>query len=118
MTAKRSGAGALSERIAAEKRGTADDGYGNPVPSQFEVQFECAARLTPLKGTETVMASRLGGVQPMIIRVRHSSNTRQIQPDWQLRDVRKGTVYQIKSVANVDERREYLDILAISGVAG
>lgn len=119
MVAKRSGAGSLSERFSAERRGEVDDGYGNPVAGEFVAQFEpFAARVTPLKGTETVMASRLGGVQPMIIRVRYSSNTKQIQPDWQLRDMRKGTVYQIKSVANLDEKRQYLDFLAVAGVAG
>lgn len=118
MTAKRSGAGSLSERIAAERRGAAEDTYTNPVASAYAVQFECAARIMPLRGTETVMESRLSGVQPMIIRVRYSSNTAQIKPDWQLRDTRRGTVYQVKSIANMDEKRQYLDIMAISGVAG
>lgn len=110
------GAGELRERVAFDRRAAADDGYGNQV-SSWEEQFVVWARVQPLKGGEGVQAARLAGTQPVIIRVRQSSNTIQITSDWRARDARKGTLFNITSMANMDEKGAYLDVLATSGGA-
>lgn len=110
-------AGELRERVAFGVRQTIDDGYGNPVSGDFLEQFTTAARIQPLKGGERVMADRLSGVQPCVIRVRYSLRAMEIAPGWQARDVRKGTVFNITGAANMDEKRKYIDILATAGEA-
>lgn len=109
--------GELRERVAFDARTTVDDGYGNPVTGDFAEQFVVSARITPLKGGERVMADRLTGVQPCVIRVRYSDQAMQIAPGWQARDVRKGTVFNITGAANMDEKRKYIDVLATAGEA-
>jgi SPP1 family predicted phage head-tail adaptor len=117
-------AGKLRERVIFESR-TPDadgDGAGN-FEQGFVERFRCAAQITPLKGGEAVQASRLSGVQPCIIRVRYSSASRQVTPDWRilnarLNDTRGNPVaYNIRSGMNTDEKREYLDFMCESGVA-
>lgn len=111
--------GELRERVAFDKRGIFSDGYGNEVAGDFAEQFIVPARIWPQKGigNETLTAARMTGLQPMVIRVRVSNQTLQITNAWRARDVRRGIAYNIRSVANMDEHRAYLDILAQSGEA-
>lgn len=111
-------AGQLRERLIFDKRPIqTDDGYGN-VEGEFVEQFECWARVRPLKGGEQVLSARLTGTQPVIITVRRSSQTALIKSDWRARDARTGTVYAITSPAsNMDEKKQYLDIMATTGAA-
>jgi SPP1 family predicted phage head-tail adaptor len=107
----------LRERITFSQRGASDDGYGGQT-GEFADQFTVAARVRPLKGGEQVMASRLQGLQPVVITVRYSSQTVLIEADWQARDARTGKVYAVTAPpANTDERRKFLDILATEGAA-
>lgn len=110
-------AGELRERVAFDRRDVVDDGYGNTVSGDWREQFVVWARIRPLKGGEGVQAARLAGSQPVVIRVRLSSSTKQISADWRARDARMGTLFNITSMANMDEKGAYLDILATSGVA-
>jgi SPP1 family predicted phage head-tail adaptor len=110
-------AGELRGRIAFDRRAVVDDSYGNTVAGDWQEQFVVWARIQPLKGGEGVQAARLAGSQPVVIRVRLSSSTRQIGADWRARDARKGTLFNITSMANMDEKNAYLDVLATSGVA-
>jgi len=112
-------AGELRELVAFDSRGVVSDGYGNDVAGPWMQQFVVPARIQPMKGigSETMQAARLAGQSPAIIRVRLSSQTRQITPDWQARNVRDGTAYNIREVANLDEHGAYLDILAQAGEA-
>lgn len=111
-------AGELREKLSFEARISSDDEYGNPTAGEFTEQFEVSARIQPLKGGEGVIAARLTGVQPVIIRVRYSSDTAMIEAGWRAIDTRNNKVYAITAPPiNVDERRRYLDILATLGVA-
>jgi head-tail adaptor len=110
-------AGQLRERVAFEVRGNVDDGMGNPQSGDFAEVYRCAARIMPKMGGETVIASRLSGTQPMLITVRVCWALRNIGTDWRLRDVRSDVVYNIKSFSNPDEKKEYLEMLAVAGVA-
>lgn len=108
--------GQLRERMTfALRTAGADDGYGN-FEAAWADQFTAAARIMPLKGGEDVMANRLAGTQPVIITVRSSSDSRLIAPNWKATDARAGTVYNIRSIANMDEKNGYLDLLATAGV--
>lgn len=115
---KRSGAGALSEIVAFESRAVIDDGMGNEISGDWTERFRANARIQPIKGGESVIADRLQGTQPVVVRVRYEPQTMAVNTDWRVRDSRAGTIYQIKSSANMDEKRRYIEFLAIAGVAG
>lgn len=113
---KRAGAGALNHRVTFSKRVEQIDDYGN-AESPWVDQFTEPCRLIVRSGSEAVQASRLTGVQPYSLVVRGSSRTQAITPAWRAVNARTGTVYNIATVANPDERGAYLELLVTSGVA-
>ena len=113
---KRSGAGSLSERIGFEAEVDGDDGYGGVVVG-FAEQFVEPARLEPRVGSETVIASRLQGLQPFTMTVRSNERTRTITPTWRARNTRTGALYAIKAEVNIDERNQWIELLVVEGEA-
>lgn len=106
----------LRERIAFEQRADVSDDYGN-VKGEWLERFTLWARVMPLKGGESVVAERMQGSQPVVIRVRHSIQSARVDGGWRARDTRTGRTYNITSAANMDERREFIDMLATAGGA-
>lgn len=109
--------GRLNEKFAFDSRGPKVGGLddGN-TEDEFIERFVLSAERVFLRGTEAVMASRLESRQPVTIRVWASSISRQITTDWQMRDVRTGVVYAIRS-AVITSDRSMVEILGESGVA-
>ncbi|MEQ1956011.1 head-tail adaptor protein [Mesorhizobium sp. CN2-181] len=108
--------GELTERIAFDCRGAPvgpDDGN---TQGEFAEQFILWARVIFLRGSESVIASRLQGRQPIVITVRATARSRLINSEWQARHKRTGIVYAIKGVSLSKDRADF-DILAESGVA-
>lgn len=103
MARYRPDAGALRDRVAFDRRADLDDGMGNTVSGQFEEQFSVRAELRAMRGSEAVIAGRLEGRNTFGVYVRSSLNTRQIAADWRMRDVRRGTVYAIRTVDSVTD---------------
>ena len=97
------GAGDLRHRVAFDKRDRTNDGAGN-WQTGFSEQFTRRAAFTYAGGSEAVMAARLEGRGVMRVRVRSCQQSRTIRQDWQMRDVRDGTVYAIKEVDAVTDR--------------
>lgn len=112
---KRSGAGSLSERVTFQKREEVDDGYGNPVSGDWQDVFTEPARMQPRLGSEPVIAARLTGIQPFTLTVRSSTRARAVTPAWQVVNARSGTTYNIKAIANPDERNQWLEMLVVEG---
>lgn len=110
-----SGAGELRERVAFDQIAEADTSYGITA-GDWEEMFRVSARIKPLRGSEPIIAQRLQGVQPVVIKVRSSSNTRLVDTSWRVRNVRSGATYNIRAVTP-DERRAYIDLLCEGGVA-
>jgi head-tail adaptor len=110
------GAGYLNRQFRFEVRSSVSDGAGNTVDDWVQ-QFTVAAGRTFLRGGEAVISARLESRQPAIVRVRNSTNTRQITPDWRAVDERTGEVYNIREIPRETEDRLYLEFLAESGVA-
>jgi SPP1 family predicted phage head-tail adaptor len=114
-------AGKLTERVTLASRvtGNPDDptDYGNPVAGWEDVG-NVAAQFIYLRGGEAVIAGRLQGRQPVVIRVWATPLTRQVSSDWRVTDARRGTVYAVRSV-NPDPEgdRAWIDLLCESGVA-
>lgn len=113
-------AGDLRSRVTFAQRAATSDGYGNAL-GDWADQFTVAARIQPRLGGEAVLAARLQGTQPVTIRVRQSSQTREIDATWRAIDARKGTVFNIRSVVDpyehTAEHGRWIDILAEAGVA-
>lgn len=109
-------AGELRDRVAFEMRVPEPDGYGSTL-GPFVEQLVVAARITARFGGEQVMAARLAGRQPVTITVRQSADTRRIDETWRARNARTETMYAIRSIADPDGRREWLDILCETGTA-
>jgi head-tail adaptor len=107
-------AGRLNNRVAFDVRSTATDVYGN-VLGDWDEQFVVSARVQHLRGGETVMASRLEGRQPVVITVRRSPVTGEIETSWRARDARSGDVFNIRSISPTEDRA-WLDILCDKGV--
>lgn len=120
------GAGQLRERVTFQRRDRTPDGYGNEVAGGWTDQFTVYARLMPRLGGEEVIAARMTGVQPYILTVRSSSLTRGVSPDWRAYDARRGIgengeparLFEILSIANVDEKNAYIDFLVREGLPG
>jgi head-tail adaptor len=113
------GAGDLRDRLIFQRRGQGDDGLGGTGAfGPWEDQFTVWAALLPLRGSEAVMGSRLAGRQPYIISVRQSSQTRQINTDWQIVDARNANrVFAVSAPpTDPDGQRAWLEILATEGV--
>lgn len=117
MAAKRTTVGQLRERVAFLEPDEIDDGYGGKTQGYVE-RFQDAARLEPRMGSETVIASRLQGIQPYTLTVRSSAATRGVTPAWRVRNVRSGREYNIKTVVNIDERNAMIEMLVVGGEAG
>jgi hypothetical protein len=110
------GAGKLVELMAFDERQPLDDGYGNTVAGPWVERFQCRAAFIHLKGgNETVMQARLESHPSIIVRVRKSSASSVVRENWQARDVRRGTIYNVRSIVN-DNSRAVLDILCEANV--
>lgn len=103
--------GEMRTLVSIEHQGPpGEDQYGGQIPGEW-IGDQCWARVQNLKGSETVIASRMGGVQPVVITVRWTPDIAAMTTAWQVRNVELGRAYDIKSVAT-DERREFIEILA------
>jgi len=105
----------LQDRFAFDAPTSTPNGQGGTI-SGWAVQHECWAGVTYLRGTEPVIAARLVGVQPVVIRIRNCAAAREIGNDWRARDLRTGTEYAVKGNPVPTDDRAFLDIMATSGV--
>jgi len=113
---RRTRAGQLHERVEFQKRAYVDDGYGNEQAS-FEAVFETRAAYNLMRGSESVIASRLTGVQPMTVTIRSTINARSVQPDWRMVDQNTGKLYAITAVMQDFDNKSWLDLIVTEGVA-
>lgn len=108
-------AGRLDRRLQFQRRQDKENGAGGFV-DEWVAQFECAAGRKWLRGGETVIAARLESRQPVILTIRNSAATRQINNDWRAVDLRDGRIYNIRENPKESDDRATLEFLAESGV--
>lgn len=111
------GAGRLYYHVAFDVRETVDDGYGNPVAGDWQEQFQRRAEFRTLPGSETVLAARLEGRQPMQVNIRIDDQVARVGNDWQMRDVRNGLAYNIRDIRRDTTNRAMMVFLVEGGVA-
>lgn len=109
------GAGQLFDIVAFDSLSQVPDGYGN-LEQTFVEQFQLHAGFTWLRGGEAVQASRLGGQQPAVVRVRVCADSERIGADWRMRDVRTGAHYSIRGITRSADRG-WFDVLVTAGDA-
>ncbi|CAN7313765.1 head-tail adaptor protein [Rhizobium rhizogenes] len=110
------GAGDLREVIEMQTRELIDDGAGNEQAGPWETQWSAPGRIQILRGSETVMAGRLGGTQTVAITMRWQPEVATLTSAWRAVNGRTGTIYNIRSV-EPDERLAFVNILTETGVA-
>lgn len=94
-----------------------DDGHGNEIGG-WVTRFESTAELLPLKGSEPVIAARLTGTQPYIVRIPSCSAAREVTTAWRAVDKRDPRrIFNITSVADMDQKNRTIDIMATQGEA-
>lgn len=112
------GAGKLREKLLFQRRAIVDDGFGNEQSGDFATVFTAAAELIPLKGGEPVLAARLSGVQPFIIKIRGCNDARAVTPAWRAVDARNpARLFNITAAVDPDNKNAWIDIMATQGVA-
>lgn len=110
------GAGSLNGRVTFSRFVSVEDEYGGHA-GVWQDQFTAAASITWSRGGETVLAGRLQGKQPAILRIRTSAAARGITPDWRVRDARSGEAYNIREKPREErDSRGYLEMLVEAGV--
>lgn len=110
--------GHMRERVHCQSKGPAADEFGNPVPtgSAWATQFTVWAGLRPRNGGEAVIAGRLQGVQPYVVTMRSSAQTRQISSGWRLIDANDASrVFNVRTAADPDGKRQWLELLVEEG---
>lgn len=113
-------AGDLKWRVRFDKQTDTPNPYGGTVAEGWAEQFTRSAEIIALSGGEGVQAERLTGTQPYRLRVRYDSLTKTIEPSWRAVELLNGVPQRylaIKTVEDMDRSRQWLTLLAVSGVA-
>lgn len=110
------GAGDLREVINMQTREIIDDGYGNEITGDWATVWSAPGRIQILRGSETVMAGRLVGVQTISITMRWQAAFATMDAGWRAVNCRTGEAYNIRSI-EPDERKSFVNILVEKGVA-
>lgn len=111
--------GELRERVSFFAPVDGVDGSGNTISSFNDfADFVRWASVVPRLGGETVLAGRLAGRNLVNLTVRQSgSTTNRVTTDWQARNEKTGTVYNIRSIIDPDQSRVWWEMLCEIGVA-
>lgn len=107
--------GAMVELVAFDEPTESPNGQGGTIGGWIE-RYAARATYRYLRGGETVMQARLAGQQTIVVKIRSAAAARDITPEWRMRDVRRNTEYNIRSIAPSDDRL-YLELTCQSGVA-
>lgn len=113
-----SAAGRLNRSITVERRGAADDGYGNTVSDTWTAVISAEpAEIRPARGGEAVEASKIEARGLVDVLVRQSSRTLQILTSDRIKDARGSEVWNVRYIENRDMRGKFLTLVCESGVA-
>ena len=116
MARKPRDAGGLHDLYGFESREPTPDGYGNDISGPWAERFTQHAETIFLRGNETVLADRLEGRQPVMLRIRNSAQARAINTDWRAHDKRADSYFNIRALS-VTPDRAFIEVLAEAGVA-
>jgi head-tail adaptor len=108
----------LRNKLNFQRRETIDDGAGNEQSGDFATMFSAEAELIPLKGGEPVLAARLTGTQPYIIRIRSCTTAREVDTSWRIIDARNpARIFNITAAVDPSNKNAWIELMATQGVA-
>lgn len=93
----------LQESVAFDSPIGAADSFGGTSVSWSEAHA-CRAHFIHQRGDEAVQAARLAGRQVFKVKIRSCAAARAITTDYRMRDVRRGTVYNVKDPDAITDR--------------
>lgn len=108
------GAGALRQRVTFQTETEMPDGGGGYERGWSDV-ITVWGSLQPERGRERLQADRLQASLGGVLRVRSSTETRAITEAHRV--LIDGVPYQIRSIANPDQKNRYLEMTVERGVA-
>jgi len=97
------GAGAMTERVAFDQPSGGTDAFGGTTEAWTETHV-CNAQWLYGKGDESVQAAREAGRKGYKLKVRSSTKTRAVNEDYRLRDLRRGTAWNIREVDAITDK--------------
>lgn len=106
--------GRMRKRATFQSQQMVNDGFGNYVGSWID-RCERWCNVAYLRGSETVMASRLEGRQPVILTFRQDTQTAKIIPEWRV--LIDGTEYNIREPLRPSDDGLRFELLCEGGVA-
>ncbi|ETX26565.1 head-tail adaptor protein [Roseivivax isoporae] len=108
----------LIERVAFDRPTETQDGYGGTETgwSEAPASYETRAQFIYQRGSEAVEAARLTGRSIYKVRIRSSVAAREITAAWRMRDLRRGTIYNIREIDTITDR-QWVYVTVESGVA-
>lgn len=101
-------------RLTFQRPQYISDGYGN-TRGDFEDIFEARGSIRAKFGGEEVTAARLAGVQPITVSIRSTPMSRLVDESWRIYDKTESAIYNIRSIANPDQRNRMLEMLCHRG---
>lgn len=109
-------AGAMRDRLRAERKESVEDGFGGVKEGEWTaITLPFSARAIAAKGGEEVRAQRLSGISPFNISFRVSSETKKITTGDRLVDTATGVIYNIKWIGSLDGKDRFYECLAETG---
>ena len=96
-------AGALTERVAFDAPSGSTDAFGGTSEAWTDGD-PVAAQWIYGKGDESVQAARQAGRKAYKIKVRSSAATRAVTEDYRMRDVRRGTTWNVVEIDTITDR--------------
>lgn len=109
------GAGQMKDLVAFEEPTEETGAYGIKAGPWLE-RFRRLASVEAMRGNEPVIAQRLIGVNPIMVTVRSSTQTRTVTSAWRVHHIITGARYNIRSVVPQPDR-EWIGLVCESGVA-
>lgn len=101
------GAGDFKERVRIERRALVD----GERTGAWETYGTERAAYTWARGSETVMAQRVQGIQPLIITLRSNASTRAISNTFRVVDARTGAIYGVEAVSPSKDGPQFVDLV-------
>lgn len=108
-------ASTLRFRIAFDQRATASDDGAGLKPGDWVEQFTRSSGIQYLRGGEEVISQRMAGVIPAVITVRNDPQTRLITSAWRARELKSGSVFNIRALPPPDAKPLTIDLLCDTG---
>ena len=105
-------AGMLSKRATFQRPHKAKDADGKVIPT-YPDAFTAWVNLKPLRGGESVMASRIQSRAPAVVTFRTSTQAREVTSEWRV--VIDGRIYEAKEDPRETQDRAMFEMLVEGG---